>query len=76
MGRPIRHWWGAGLPEEFEREWSPDSSKRCEGEVQQLYVRKTLDGKARWHVVGPVCLGCGTASVDEDALDGLYLEGT
>jgi hypothetical protein len=74
MGKPIRHWWGAGLPGEFAREWSADESKRCEGEVQSLYVRKTVDGKAGWRVVGLICLGCGVVSVDEEALDFLDYE--
>ena len=74
MGKPVRHWWGAGFPPEFAREWSADESKRCEGEVQQLYVRRTVKGRAGWHVVGLVCLGCGVTSVDEDALGALESE--
>lgn len=62
------------MPEEFERPWSKDQSKRCEGEVQQLYVRRTVAGKAGWRVVGLVCLGCGVTSIDEESLDFLDAE--
>ncbi len=68
MGKPLRHWWGADLPLAFAIEWSPDASKRCEGEVQRLYVRKTLDGTPGWRTVGLICLGCGMTSVDGGAL--------
>jgi hypothetical protein len=66
MGKPLRHWWGAGLPRAFERPWSADESKRCEGEVQKLYVRKTLDGKVRLGAssAAPVAVGAGGAAVD------------
>lgn len=74
MGRPLRHWWGSGFPAEFAREWSRDQSLRCEGEVQRLYVRRTVDGRAGWRVIGLVCLGCGVTSIDEEALDFLGAE--
>lgn len=76
MARPLRHWWGVGFPPEFRLEVPSDPlgagrGLRCEGEVQRLYVRKTFDGRAGWHVVGLVCLGCGVTSIDEDALAAL-----
>jgi hypothetical protein len=71
MSRATRHWWGIGLPPEFSIEWSDDESRRCEGEVQSLYVRKTFDGRAGWHVIGMVCLGCGVVSIDEESVDAL-----
>lgn len=43
MGRPLRHWWGVGFPKEFEREWSADQSKRCEGELTTSIDEEALD---------------------------------